>query len=68
MNYFEWSKEYEQTARSLDRIIDSLTKQGAGKGDATKKEINNKIASYKAWRNEALRTANHLMRRHKGVA
>lgn len=68
MNYYEWSKEYEQTARSLDRTIDSLKKQGAGKGDAAKKELNEKIASYKVWRNEALRTADLLMRRHKGVA
>ena len=68
MNYFEWSREYEQTAMELDKVITRLKKEKCGKGDSMKKELNDKIALYRCYRNECLRVADHLMQRHKGVA
>ena len=68
MNYFEWSREYEQTASELNKVITRLKKQKCGKGESKKKELNDKIALYRGYRNECLRVADHLMERHNGVA
>lgn len=68
MNYFEWSQEYEQTARELDKVIARLKKQRTGKREGEKKELSDRIAMYKFYRNECIHIANHLMQRHMGVA
>ena len=68
MNYFEWSKEYEKTARELDTVIERLKKQKKGKREGEKKELSDKIALYQSYRNECVQISNHLMQRHLGVA
>ena len=81
MNYYEWSQEYENTAREMDSMVmrlkkqremDSmvmrLKKQRAAKGKSDKKELDDKIAFYRSLRNECLRIAAHLRKRSKGVA
>ena len=68
MNYYEWSLEYKQSARELEKIITRLKKRRAYKSDSEKQEINERIALYKSCRNECLQTADILMRRHEGVA
>lgn len=68
MNYFEWSQEYENTAREMDSMVIRLKKQRAAKGKSDKKELDDKIAFYRSLRNECLRIAAHLRKRSKGVA
>lgn len=68
MNYFEWSQEYENTAREMDSMVMRLKKQRAAKGKSDKKELDDKIAFYRSLRNECLRIAAHLKKRSKGVA
>ena len=68
MNYFEWSQEYKQTARELDKVITRLKKQRIGKREGEKKELSDRIALYKSYRNECVHIANHLLQRHLGVA
>lgn len=68
MNYFEWSQEYENTAREMDSMVMRLKKQRAAKGKSDKKELDDKIAFYRSLRNECLRIAAHLRKRSKGVA
>ena len=65
MNYYEWSQEYENTAREMDSMVMRLKKQRAAKGKSDKKELDDKIAFYRSLRNECLRIAAH---RSKGVA
>ncbi len=68
MNYYEWSQEYENTAREMDSMVMRLKKQRAAKGRSDKKELDDKIAFYRSLRNECLRIAAHLRKRSKGVA
>ncbi|MBQ1687027.1 MAG: hypothetical protein II629_07985 [Ruminococcus sp.] len=68
MNYYEWSQEYENTAREMDSMVMRLKKQRAAKGKSDKKELDDKIAFYRSLRNECLRIAAHLKKRSKGVA
>lgn len=68
MNYYEWSQEYENTAREMDSMVMRLKKQRAAKGKSDKKELDDKIAFYRNLRNECLRIAAHLKKRSKGVA
>ena len=68
MNYYEWSQEYENTAREMDGMVMRLKKQRAAKGKSDKKELDDKIAFYRSLRNECLRIAAHLRKRSKGVA
>ncbi|MBQ1308913.1 MAG: hypothetical protein II118_00605 [Ruminococcus sp.] len=68
MNYYEWSQEYENTAREMDSMVMRLKKQRAAKGKSDKKELDDKIAFYRSLRNECLRIAAHLRKRSKGVA
>ena len=68
MNYYEWSQEYENTAREMDNMVMRLKKQRAAKGKSDKKELDDKIAFYRSLRNECLRIAAHLRKRSKGVA
>ena len=68
MNYYEWSQEYENTAREMDSMVMRLKKQRAAKGKSDKKELDDKIAFYRSLRNESLRIAAHLKKRSKGVA
>jgi len=68
MNYFEWSKEYENTAREMNNMVIRLKKQRAAMGKSSKKEMDDKIAFYRSLRNESLRIAAHLEKRSKGVA
>ena len=44
MNYYEWSQEYENTAREMDSMVMRLKKQRAAKGKSDKKELDDKIA------------------------
>ena len=68
MNYYEWSQEYENTAREMDSMVMRLKKQRAATGKSDKKELDDKIAFYRSLRNECLRIAAHLRKRSKGVA
>ena len=68
MNYYEWSLEYEQSAKELEKVITRLKKRRAHISESEKKEINERIAFYKSCRSECIQTADLLMRRHKGVA
>ena len=68
VNYYEWSQEYENTAREMDSMVMRLKKQRAAKGKSDKKELDDKIAFYRSLRNECLRIAAHLRKRSKGVA
>ena len=67
MNYLEWSKEYEQTAKRLDEVIVRL-KRRRGVSESEKKELADKLRFYRHCRNEAYEVARHLLNRHKGVA
>ncbi len=68
MNYFEWSKEYIDTAEDFAYVIDKLKARRKSASLSEKKEIDLKITKYRMYYNECIMTANHLMQRHKGVA
>lgn len=68
MNYYNWSKEYEQTAAALNEVVMRLKRRRTGLSESEKKELTDKISFYRRCRNEALDIAQHLMARHKGAA
>lgn len=68
MNYLEWSKEYEQTASELNRVVQRLKKERRHAGRADYKELTDRITHYRHCRNECMLVAQHLRERHKGVA
>lgn len=68
MNYLEWSKEYEQTAEEMERMMKRFQKERAKQGRTADKELTDKIAHYRLCRNECMDIANRLMQRHLGVA
>lgn len=68
MNYYEWSKEYAQSAEALDKIISRLKEQRKRVHSSHRKELDDRIAFYKVCRNECVQTADHLMQRYEGVA
>lgn len=68
MNYFEWSKEYIDTAKDFAYVIEKLKSRRKSASLSERKELDLKIATYKTYYNECILTANHLMHRHKGVA
>lgn len=68
MNYFEWSKEYYETAAEIANVIEKLKNSRKKCNLSEKNEFDRKIAAYRMYYNECILTANHLIERHKGVA
>lgn len=68
MNYFEWSKEYFDTASEISEVIERLKAQRKNAGNTEKKEIDIKISKYRSCYYDCMDIANHLLERHKGVA
>lgn len=68
MNYLEWSREYEQAAAEMERLMERFQKERAKQGRAADRELTDKIAHYRTCRNECIDIANRLMQRHLGVA
>lgn len=68
MNYLEWSQEYSATAERLADTIHKLQRRRKSASLGEKKDIDERIAQYRACRYECLSVANHLMLRHRGVA
>ena len=68
MNYYEWLREYTDTAEKLNEVILRLKAQRKKSNLSQKKEIDAKLAQYRACYSECLRTADHLMQRYRGVA
>ncbi len=68
MNYYEWSREYTDTAEKLNEVILRLKAQRKKSNLSQKKEIDAKLAQYRTCYSECLRTADHLMQRYRGVA
>ena len=68
MNYEQWAQEYNETINQIDSLIGELKTKRKGKEDFEADEIKRRIAYWRLIRNECLKTANHLMKRHRGVA
>ena len=68
MNYLEWSLEYKAAAERLAETREKLKLRRAPAPLSEKKEIDRRIAQYRVCRGECLDIADHLMRRHRGVA
>lgn len=67
MNYYEWSLEYYNTAKSIENVIERLKKKRACSDVVGKKELDIKLAKYKVYYNECMQIANHLKLRYEGV-
>ncbi len=68
MNYLKWSKEYEQTAMELDKVVQRLKEERRHAQRADYKELTDRITHFRWCRKECLSIAQHLRDRHKGVA
>lgn len=68
MNYLEWSQEYLDTAEKLSAVIIELKAQRKKAPLSKKKEIDARLAQYRACYGECMQTADHLMQRYRGVA
>lgn len=68
MNYYAWSREYYSSAQNLAELIDRLKQRRKRCRAAEKRELDDKISSYRECYRECMQTANLLMERARGEA
>lgn len=68
MNYLEWSQEYIDTAEKLNEVITRLKAQKKRSSLSERKELDQKLAQYRASYGECMQIADLLKQRHMGIA